>query len=93
MLENEAAMPADKRLDFVSIVTPNFVHFEPAMMALDKGFNVVIEKPITFTLDQAKTIKRKSGNYRLKFIAVPYLQWLPMVKQAKQFLKVAYWVK
>jgi predicted dehydrogenase len=37
MLEKEAAMPADQRLDFVSIVTPNFVHFEPAMMALDKG--------------------------------------------------------
>src|SRR6476619_5727715 len=40
MLEKEADMPADKRIDFVSIVTPNFVHFDPAMMALDKGFNV-----------------------------------------------------
>src|SRR5882762_10305672 len=60
MLEKEAAMPADKRIDFVSIVTPNFVHFDPAMMALEKGFNVVIEKPITFTLEQAKQLKAKA---------------------------------
>ena len=36
-------------MDFVTIVTPNFVHFAPAMMALEHGFHVVIEKPITFT--------------------------------------------
>jgi predicted dehydrogenase len=59
MLEREASMPPDKRLDFVSIVTPNFVHFDPAMMALDKGFNVVIEKPITFSLEQARQLKAK----------------------------------
>jgi predicted dehydrogenase len=35
------------------------VHFDPAMMALDKGFNVVIEKPITFSLEQAKQLKEK----------------------------------
>ncbi len=60
MLEKEAALPADKRMDFVTIVTPNFAHFAPAMMALDNGFNVVIEKPITFSLDRSKAIKRKS---------------------------------
>ena len=59
MLEKEATMPADKRMDFITIVTPNFMHFEPAMMALDKGFNVVIEKPITFSLEQAKQLKEK----------------------------------
>ena len=59
MLEKEAAMPKDKRIDFVSIVTPNFVHFDPAMMALDKGFHVAIEKPMTFTLDEAKKLKAK----------------------------------
>lgn len=59
MLEKEAAMPADKRIDFVSIVTPNFVHFDPAIKALEKGFNVVIEKPITFTIEEAKQLKAK----------------------------------
>ncbi len=87
MLEKEAAMPADKRLDFVSIVTPNFVHFDPAMMALDKGFNVVIEKPITFTLEQAKQIKEKLTATGLTLLLCHTYTGYPMVKQAKQLLK------
>ncbi len=87
MLEKEAAMPADKRIDFVSIVTPNFVHFEPAMMALDKGFNVVIEKPITFTLDQAKELKAKLKETGLTLLLCHTYTGYPMVKQARQFIK------
>lgn len=87
MLEKEAAMPADKRIDFVSIVTPNFVHFEPAMMALEKGFNVVIEKPITFTLEQAKQLKAKVEETGLTLLLCHTYNGYPMVKQAKQFLK------
>lgn len=87
MLEKEAAMPADKRIDFVSIVTPNFVHFDPAMMALEKGFNVVIEKPITFTLEEAKQIKAKLDETGLTLLLCHTYTGYPMVKQAKQFLK------
>src|SRR5665647_97806 len=46
MIKKESELPADKRMDFVTIVTPNFVHFAPAIMALDHGFNVIIEKPM-----------------------------------------------
>ncbi len=87
MLEKEAAMPADKKIDFVTIVTPNFVHFDPAMMALDKGFNVVIEKPITFTLEQAKQIKEKLDATGLTLLLCHTYTGYPMVKQAKQLLK------
>jgi predicted dehydrogenase len=87
MLEKEAAMPAGKRIDFVTIVTPNFVHFDPAMMALDKGFNVVIEKPITFTLEQAKQIKEKLDATGLTLLLCHTYTGYPMVKQAKQLLK------
>ncbi len=87
MLEREAAMPADKRIDFVSIVTPNFVHFPPAMMALEKGFNVVIEKPITFTLDEAKQLKAKLDETGLSLLLCHTYTGYPMVKQAKQLLK------
>ena len=86
MLEKEAAMPADKRLDFITIVTPNFVHFEPAMLALDKGFNVVIEKPITFSLEQAKQLKEKLKATGLNLLLCHTYTGYPMVKQAKQFL-------
>jgi predicted dehydrogenase len=87
MLEKEAAMPAEKRIDFVTIVTPHFVHFEPAMMALDKGFHVVIEKPITFTLEEAKQLKAKVDETGLSLLLCHTYNGYPMVKQAKQFLK------
>lgn len=87
LLEKEAAMPADKRIDFVSIVTPNFVHFDPAMMALEKGFNVVIEKPITFTLEEAQQLKAKVEETGLSLLLCHTYTGYPMVKQAKQFLK------
>jgi len=87
MLEKEALMPADKRIDFVSIVTPNSVHFEPAMMALDKGFNVVLEKPITFTLEEAKQLKEKVVATGLQLLLCHTYTGYPMVKQAKQLVK------
>ncbi len=87
MLEKEAAMPEEKRIDFVSIVTPNFVHFDPAMMALEKGFNVVIEKPITFTLEEAKQLKAKVEETGLSLLLCHTYTGYPMVKQAKQLVK------
>ncbi len=44
MFANESTLPAEQRMDFVTIVTPNFAHFGPAMTALENGFNVVVEK-------------------------------------------------
>ena len=87
MLEKEAAMPADKRIDFVSIVTPNFVHFDPAIMALEKGFNVVVEKPITFNLEQAKALQAKVEETGLTLLLCHTYTGYPMVKQAKQLIK------
>ncbi len=87
MLEKEAAMPAEKRIDFVTIVTPNFVHFDPAMMALDKGFNVVIEKPITFSLEEAKLLKAKLEETGLSLLLCHTYNGYPMVKQAKRMLQ------
>src|SRR6202048_1517566 len=59
MIEKESRLPASERMDFVSIVTPNHAHFAPAMLALEKGFHVVIEKPMTFSLDEAIRLKKK----------------------------------
>lgn len=87
MLDKEAAMPAEKRIDFVSIVTPNFVHFEPAMMALEKGFHLVIEKPITFNLEQARQLKAKVEETGLELLLCHTYTGYPMVKQAKQLLQ------
>jgi len=87
MLEQEAAMPADKRLDFVSIVTPNFVHFDPARMALEKGFHVVVEKPITFTMEEAKQLQAACEATGKHLLLCHTYTGYPMVKQARQLLK------
>ncbi len=48
MYDREKRLPGDVRMDFVSIVTPNFLHFDPAVKALENGFHVVLDKPMTF---------------------------------------------
>lgn len=87
MIEKESKLPADKRIDFVTIVTPNFAHFAPAMMALDHGFHVVIEKPITFTLEEAKQLKKKVDETGLILALTHTYSGYPMVKQAKAMVK------
>uniref|UniRef100_UPI00321779AE Gfo/Idh/MocA family protein n=1 Tax=uncultured Draconibacterium sp. TaxID=1573823 RepID=UPI00321779AE len=86
MFEKEAKLPEGERMDFVSIVTPNFVHFAPAMMALDNGFNVVLDKPITFTLNEALQLKEKINETGLTFALTHTYSGYPAVKQAKQMV-------
>jgi predicted dehydrogenase len=87
MINKESKMPDDKKIDFVTIVTPNFAHFGPAIMALDHGFNVVIEKPITFTLDEAKQLKKKVEETGLTLCLTHTYSGYPMVKQAKAMVR------
>lgn len=87
MIRKEAALPADRRMDFVTIVTPNFAHFAPAMMALEHGFHVVIEKPITFTLDEALQLRKKVEETGLVLCLTHTYSGYPMVKQARQMVK------
>lgn len=87
LFEKESLLPADKRIDFVTIVTPNFAHFEPAMMALENGFNVVIEKPITLSLEEAKLLQQKVEETGLTLCLTHTYSGYPMVKQARQMVK------
>ena len=87
MLEKESRMPADQRIDFVTIVTPNFAHFAPAKMALEKGFHVVIEKPITFSLDEALELKQLVERTGLMLCLTHTYSGYPMVKQARAMIR------
>jgi len=87
MIESERNLPAEKRMHFVSIVTPNFAHFEPAMLALENGFHVVIDKPITLTLDEAKKLEAKAIETGLILCLTHTYSGYPMVKQARQMVK------
>jgi predicted dehydrogenase len=87
MFEAESKLPADQRMQFVSIVTPNFAHFEPAMMALTAGFHVLIDKPMTLTLDEAKKLHAKAKETGLLVCLTHTYSGYPMVKQARQMVK------
>lgn len=83
MFEKEMQLPEEERMDFVTIVTPNKWHFEPAMMALDRGFNVVIDKPITFSLEEAKLLRDKVEETGLTLALTHVYSGYPAVKEAK----------
>lgn len=87
MVKKESEMPADKRIDFITIVTPNFAHYAPAAMALDHGFNIVIEKPMTFTLEEAKELKKKVEETGLQLCLTHTYSGYPMVKQARAMIQ------
>ncbi len=87
MIEKESKLPADLRIDFVTIVTPNFAHFAPAMLALENGFNVVIEKPIALSLEEAKQLQQKVEETGLLLCLTHTYSGYPMVKQARQMIK------
>jgi len=87
MITKESQLPPEKRIDFITIVTPNFAHFAPAMMALEHGFNVVIEKPITLSLEEAKQLRQKIAETGLTLCLTHTYSGYPMVKQARQMVK------
>jgi len=87
MIIKESSLPADERIDFITIVTPNFAHFAPAMMALEYGFNVVIEKPIALSLSEALQLKEKVQETGLTLCLTHTYSGYPMVKQARDMVQ------
>ncbi len=87
MILREKALPSGERMDFVSIVTPNHVHFGPAKMALENGFHVMCDKPLCFNLEEAYELKRIVEQYDLLFGLTHTYTGYPMVKQARMMIK------
>jgi len=87
MAVREAALPADERIDFVAIVTPNFLHAPVATTFLKAGFHVVCDKPMTLTLAEAKALRntvRKTGKV---FALTHNYTGYPMVKEARELVR------
>ena len=86
MFEIEKARPVGQRMDFAVIATPNHLHYEPARLALESGFHVVVDKPMCLSLEEARSLQRvveRSG----KILAVTYTySGYPMVKQARSLV-------
>lgn len=87
MIETEAGLPDDIRMDFVSIVTPNHLHAEPALLALEHGFPVITDKPLCFSMEEAHAIHQKVKETGLPFGLTHTYTGYPMVKEARQIVK------
>ncbi len=86
MLEREAARDADDRIDFVSITTPNHMHFPVAKAALEAGFHVICDKPMTFDLEQAEQLASLVEQSSLTFALTHNYTGYPLVRQARQMI-------
>ncbi len=87
MIKKEKELPLGERMDFVSIVTPNHVHYGPAKMALENGFHVVCDKPLCYDMKQAKSLQKLVEKTGLIFALTHNYTGYPMVKQAKEMIK------
>lgn len=87
MILKEKALPENLRMDFVAIVTPNHMHFAPAKLALENGFHVVCDKPMTLTIDEAKELEQIVKSTGLLFALTHNYPGSPMIKQAKAMVQ------
>lgn len=83
MFQKEAALPVDERMQFVSIVTPNHLHFPVAKAAIEAGFHVMSDKPATFTLNEAIALKEVLNNHDVLYGLTHTYTGYPLVREAK----------
>ena len=86
LIEAEKQRPEAERVQVIAIVTPNHLHFEPARMALENGFHVILDKPMTFTLAEAKELKQVAEACGRRLCLTHTYTGYPMVKEARQLI-------
>jgi predicted dehydrogenase len=86
LLEKESALPEDQRIDFVSVATPNHTHFEIAKAAVEAGFNVICDKPMTFDLAQAEELGTTVDKSNVVFALTHNYTGYPLVRQAREMI-------
>lgn len=87
MLEGELALPEEDRIDFVSIVVPNHMHFPVAHAFTESGFNVVVDKPMVHTSEQAAQLIEAVEKAGTVFAVTYNYTGYPMVKQARHMIR------
>ena len=86
MFDRERALPSDKRIDFVTIATPNHMHFPVAKAAVEAGFNVVCDKPLTLTLKEAEDLAEIVKRSNVVFAVTHNYTGYPLVRQAREMV-------
>lgn len=87
MAEAESKLPADQRIDFVTVATPNYTHFEVAKTFAEAGFNVMCDKPLTFDLAQAEELAKVVDKSGVVFGVTHNYTGYPLVRQARDMVK------
>ena len=87
MFEAEAKKPAGERIDFVSVTTPNHTHFAVAKAALEAGFHVVCDKPMTFDLAQAEELAQLVDKSKSVFALTHNYTGYPLIRQAREMIQ------
>lgn len=86
MFRREAELPVGLRMEFVVIVTPNYLHFPIAMAALERGFHVLCDKPATLTLEETYILRERIQSCGCLYgLTHTYLGY-PLVKQMRSMV-------
>ena len=86
LIETESKRPANERMEVVSVLTPNFLHFPMAKKLLENNFNVICEKPLTTTFDEAKELERIQEEKQVVFAVTYTYTGYPMIRQMKHMI-------
>ncbi len=87
LIEEELKLPKEERIQVCSILTPNFLHFPMAKKLLDNGFNVICEKPMTTTLEEAKILQEAHKKAGTVFAVTHTYTGYPMVRQMREMIR------
>ena len=83
MIEKEAQLPEGARMDLPAIVTPNHRHRAPAAMAMEAGFHVALDKPVTYSLEEAKSLAEIAARTGKRLLLTHTYSGYPLVKEAR----------
>jgi predicted dehydrogenase len=86
LFDTEKSLPADQRIDFVSIATPNHTHYAIATAAVAAGFHVICDKPMTFDLAQAEALAKQVQESKVVFAVSHNYTGYPLVRQAREMI-------
>src|SRR5580704_12620503 len=86
LIDEELKRPAGDRIDFLSVATPNHTHFEISKAAVEAGFNVICDKPMTFDLPQAEQLAAAVDRSGVVFAVSHNYTGYPMVRQAREMI-------
>ena len=87
MIEKESTLPEEKKIDFVSIVTPNYLHFPIARAFMEEGINIVCDKPMVVSIEEADKLCKLSKEQDIIFAVTYNYTGYPLVKQAREMIR------